>query len=825
MQHALFVQQDTGFTTGLKCSACELSKNSRVRTNCMAGAGPKNAEFMFVGYAPGQEDDGIGFPMTGSNGRLLRSLLSEAGFNLNECYFTNCLKCCTYGKKPTKKMWQACREHFLKEYEEVKPKFVVSLGAEALDFLTGQKGVKRLCRKAVPSSFDPDVKVYPLRQPAMLQHAKPEDAYAVRRLLVDDLIHLQRRKFLPEGTGQYDTEQDLDYRIARTEQEAMEMVEELRKHDMLSCDLETTNLGKPTEMDTILAIGFSFATGVGYAFPFDVRGVNSVRWWSDTFLENELKPAMVDLIKTKNVFGQNFIQYDQMWLRNKLGIEKLDIDYDTKLAHYCINEDPGTGSLESQAMEYTSMSPWKTEFVPEDVEKLLGYLCKDVDATWRLREICEPMLNPRQQWLLRSLLIPLSQELFEIEYEGVNVDLEAVKNLDAYLTEKITAVEKKISDDPIVRRWEMANNNNFNPGSPAQLSDILSNYFKLPLQEKTDTGAYKTGKDILVQFDDVDICRDILQFRGLNKLRSVYVKGTMDRLRDGKLHTSFNNGATVTGRLTSSDPNLQQLPREDTAGAVLEDGSQIKKMFVPKEGYAFVQADLSQAELRTLASLSGDETMIGIFREGLDIHTATAAAACGVSIEEVTKAMRSAAKKISFGIVYGMQEDTLIEEFIKLGNTRSEAEDFLRNHKKSFPKVWQYMDDQESIIRRDGMQTTYFGRSRRYDVIDNRAVRQAYNFPIQSMTSDVTLMALIKCAQYLRENGFQSRVVLTVHDSIIFEVLLSEFWNVVQSVCSIMENADYPWVKVPMVVDAEAGFSWGSLKKLDWKNMIFESKE
>ena len=821
MQHALFVNQDGKYVTHMKCAACDLCKNPKLVTNCMSGAGSANATFMFVGQSPGQEDDSIGSPMTGSNGRLLRSLLSEAGFDLNDCFFSNCLRCCGHGRKPTKTMWNACREHFLEEYYRIKPRFLISLGGDALQFLTGQSGVKRLSRKAVPSEFDQDVRVYPMRQPAMLMHAKGDEAFQLRRLLVDDLVFLHNRKFLSEDAAQYDIEQNLDYQIARTEEDAVRMLDELEQYSTLACDLETTNLGKPKDHDAILAVGFSFGKGVGRAFPFDCRGVATLRWWDDDFLENTLRPRIQKLLREKDIFGQNFIQYDQLWLRDKLGIDKLDIKYDTILAHYCIDEEPGTHSLESQAMEYTSMSPWKTEFIPDDAEKLLGYLNKDVDATWRIREVIEPMLNDRQQWLLQNLLIPLSQELFEIEHAGIRVDEEQIRDLDSYLTKRTEETLAKIRADEPVRKWELANNINFNPNSPKQLAPLLKESYKLPLKEKTESGGYSTSKAVLESFDDVEICQDVLSYRRLQKLYGTYVAGARDRLRDGKLHTSFSPFTTVTGRLASYDPNLQTIPRADTAGAVLEDGDQIKRMFVPRQGWVFLQQDLSQAELRVLACLSGDERMIQIFQDGKDIHSATAAAASGIELEDVTKPLRSAAKKLSFGIVYGMSEDTLIEEFIKLGNSQAAAEEFLRNHKRQFPRVWEWMNEQERIIRSTGVQTTYFGRSRRYDVVDARAIRQAYNFPIQSTTSDITLLALVRCAKQLRARGYSARIVLTVHDSIVFEIPMHEFADVVQLSGSIMEGMEFPWLKVPMIADAEAGTSWGDLKPLDWRTLKF----
>jgi DNA polymerase-1 len=256
---------------------------------------------------------------------------------------------------------------------------------------------------------------------------------------------------------------------------------------------------------------------------------------------------------------------------------------------------------------------------------------------------------------------------------------------------------------------------------------------------------------------------------------------------------------------------------------VLEDANAIKKIFAARPGYVLMQADYSQAELRTLASCSLDPALIDIYDRGLDAHTATAAKVYGIDLDAVTKAMRSNAKTVNFGIVYGMSWESLLQKFVSAGNTEDQARAFYDGHKKTFSKVWRWLDKQEEIIRRVGEQTTFFGRTRRYSEIDNHAIRQAYNFPIQSLASDLTLLSLVRCAKALRARKLPARVCLTVHDSIIFEIKMEAFWEVAQLVHDIMSGIHFDWMRVPMTVDMEVGLNWGQLKAVDMNTLTIAS--
>ncbi|TXH17554.1 MAG: hypothetical protein E6R03_03810 [Hyphomicrobiaceae bacterium] len=475
-------------------------------------------------------------------------------------------------------------------------------------------------------------------------------------------------------------------------------------------------------------------------------------------------------------------------------------------------------------MLHTDMKPWKKEFNTEDTVALCNYLCKDVDATFRIRRVLEPQLNTRQRWLLDNILIPLAKELFEVECRGVYVSKPAVDNLNNMLAGMIAKASAELHADKFVRLYEIAENTEFDHASPHQLRVLFEKYLKLPQIKKTDGGLYSTDKEVLTHYKDEPVCGKILKIRRLSTLKGTYGEQIDREIRNGKVHTSYKVHGTVTGRPASETPNLMNMPREDTALIVMAeaggDGKEIKRCFIPAPGCCMIEADYSQAELRVLAAISGDVNLIDIYRKGIDVHTATAAAVYGIPLANVTGAQRSLAKPVNFGIVYGMQLDGLIKKFEAAGSTAAVAEHFLKTHKQKFPSVWEYMDEQEALIRKQKFQETYFGRRRRYAEIDPAAIRQAYNFPIQSLASDLTLIALIRIAQACRKLRLDARVVLTVYDSIVVESEISIMWQVAALVKHIMSTIHFEWMLVPMEVDLKAGLNWGDLKKIDVDKQI-----
>lgn len=813
----------------MKCVACELSQNPDLRTNCMSGSGAENPTYLFVGHAPGAEDDRIGEPMTGRNGQLLQRLLRHAGIGITDCYFTNTLRCCPYGKNLKETHFKHCRDYLIKDIKQLNPTVIVSAGAQSMTWLTGSKGVSKLRRRGLPCCLPigRDILVFPIRQPAGLFHVEGSEYDQLFDEMVSDLVWIKEQVEcgIVHRAGDIET----DYQTARTEDDIERFFAELEEKDCLACDLETGDINFeprlfPGKDCKIISIGFSSGIGHARAIPLYARGLTSVLYWPDGFMEKVIYPRLTKLLKEKEIFGHNFVSFDQKWVRKELGIPYCNIKYDTMLGHYLLNEERGTHDLEFLAILYTTMSPWKASFTLSDTDKMCQYLCRDVDATFRLRTILEPQLNDLQRWLLDNILIPAGNVLMDVEYNGVNVSTENLHNLNHYLESEIKKETERLQKSKAVQEFQILNVKTFNPASPNHVRDVLQKHKGLRLQKKTDGGKYSVDVEVLEGLSDVPEAQAILRYRKLEKLKSTYCIGLIKSAdENNKVHTTYKIHSTVTGRLASENPNLQNIPRKDTVGKVLEDGSIIKSVFASQPGYCLLQADYSQIELRVLACLANDERMIDIYKKGQDLHSQAAAAVFNIPVEQVTPEQRTGAKSVNFGIVYGMSLDKLIAKFSAAGNTEEAAKRFLYLHKNMFPGVWQYMEDQEQLIRVQRFQETPFGRRRRYQDITSAEIRQALNFPIQSTASDFTLLSISRCPQVLKELQLDARLVLTVHDSLIFEVRLDQFWQVAQAVKSVMEGWRFDWLTVPIVADMEAGKNWGKLKKVKFSDFSFST--
>lgn len=809
-----------------KCTACELSYCSKLVTNCMPGEGSTDC-VMFVGKHPAIADDEMRRPMTGQNGALFYELLRDAGFTQHEIYVTNCVKCAPREANATKRIWDACSVHFLEELRRVCPRMIVAVGADALTWLTGETGVSSLRGTGLTCQLDQNYVVYPIRQPMALNHVKdPSDRAVLKAEMVQDLETL-RRIYYAGGRAVVDVvSSNVDYKTAETEEDVLRMLAEVDAHTgPVSCDLETWGFDPEAAGAEIAAIGFSMRPGQGFAIPLAARGSDRIWWWADDVLPRIVRRVVHTLQnRHRDVFGHNFIKFDCKWLRSKWQLDLVDVQYDTLLASYAALHNLRSYELEVLASSLCGMRRWKEpiEKLLQDTPHLCRYLCTDVDAQYRVKLNVDDRLDPNELCLLQNILIPLAKELSYMEQRGVMIDMEKLNELESILKNKIAEAEAEIHAVPEVVAYEIDTATRFNSNSPMQLRDILFNRMKLQPVEYTETKLPSTGAPTMEHYEStVPLCGKIMRARRLSKLDSTNVSGLREVIRDSIVHTTYKEHGTVTGRLSSSEPNLQNIPRAGTAKAVLEDGKMMKAIFRARPSRCLIQADYSQAELRCMASIANDENMIEMFRQGVDIHRATAAAVIGCTLDEVTDDQRTSAKKVNFGIIYGKTLKGLIEDF----GDEQKATAFYTGHQRQFPAVWRYMDEQKELVVTQGFQTTWFGRTRVYETKSNEEFRQAYNFPIQSYASDCTEISLIRCGQSMRAANMKSYPLLTVHDSIIFEVDLDEFWTVAQMVKHIMESISFPWMRVPMTVDLQAGKNWGSLQDLDMRNFCFKQKK
>ena len=590
-----------------------------------------------------------------------------------------------------------------------------------------------------------------------------------------------------------------EYKLVENEADLRQLCDFFRTNEILSLDTETTST---SAIDAEL-VGLSFAVKEFEAFyvPIPAEREEALR------IVNIFKEVYEDPKILK--IGQN-LKYDLEVLRN-YGIELKGQMWDTMIAHYLIQPEL------HHNMDY--MAEIYLNYQTIHIDELIGpkgknqksmrslppsqvyeYACEDADVTLRLKNKLEPELKKFEcEKLFYEIEMPLMPVLAEMEMNGVCLDTESLKETSDILTKRMLDIEKRI--------YELAGEQ-FNIASPKQVGEILFDKLKIiEKAKKTKTGQYVTSEDVLQQLRNKhEIVADILEHRGLKKLLGTYVDSlpSLINKRTGHIHTSFNQTITATGRLSSSDPNLQNIPIRG------EDGKEIRKAFVPESGCLFFSADYSQIELRVMAHLSQDENMIRVFSEGKDLHAATAANIYKKPIEEVTRDERTKSKRANFGIIYGITVFGLAE---RLDIPRDEAKMLIDGYFATFPQVHDYMEKSKEVARQKGYVTTLFGRRRYLPDINSHnatvrgfAERNAINAPIQGTAADIIKVAMIRIFQRFKVEGIKSKMILQVHDELNFSVYPEEKEKVERIVLEEMQNA-FP-LSVPLVADSGFGTNW-----------------
>jgi DNA polymerase-1 len=590
-----------------------------------------------------------------------------------------------------------------------------------------------------------------------------------------------------------------NYVLIEDSKKLEDFVSLVMKQDEICFDTETTSIN-PLDSE-LVALSFSWEKGSGYLVHFSESQEET------RYKLKILQPVFEDQSIKK--IGQN-MKFDIQVLGN-YGIEVKGHLFDTMIAHYLLEPDM-RHNMNLLSETYLSYSPVHIESLIGEkginqknmrsvpVEKIKEYAVEDADVTYQLKELFYPkLISEGLSDLADNIEMPLIGVLADMERVGVKLNKEDLKVISAGLKEDIISLEKEI--------YTLAGSE-FNISSPKQLGDIL--FIRLKLDDKarvTKTKQFNTSEEILQRLTSRHpIINKVLEYRGLKKLLSTYAD-TLPELADkttGRIHTSFNQAVASTGRLSSNNPNLQNIPVRD------ERGREIRKAFVPEDGNLFLSADYSQIELRLMAHLSKDQSMIADFLSGNDIHAATASKIFGVAIKDVTREMRGRAKTANFGIIYGISSFGLSE---RLTIGRKEAKELIDGYFNSYPGVKRYMDESIRKARDQGFVTTMLGRRRylrdihsRNQVVRGNAERNAINAPIQGTAADIIKIAMVRIYEKMKTERYASKMILQVHDELIFEVVPSELDRLKDMVVHEMTNAVK--LDIPLKVDCGTGKNW-----------------
>ncbi len=588
------------------------------------------------------------------------------------------------------------------------------------------------------------------------------------------------------------------YHLIDTPELRQSLAQYLSLQDEFCFDTETTSLDS-LEAE-LVGLAFAYKKGEAFYVPVPANQAEAQAIVDDfrQVLENE------NIVK----IGQN-LKYDLAIMLN-YDTEVKGTLYDTMIAHYLL-EPEKRHNMDALANNYLNYEPVSIETLigkkgvkqgnmrDVAIEKVVDYAAEDADITLQLKEKLNPILIQNEaQKLFEDVEMPLVRVLMDIEHEGVKLDVNVLADMSAVLENDVRAIEKEI--------FELAGET-FNIGSPKQLGIVLFDKLKLVKKPKTTaTGQYATGEDILSELEaEHEIARKILDYRELQKLKSTYVDALplLINARTGRIHTSFNQAVTSTGRLSSTNPNLQNIPIRTVRGR------EIRKAFVPRnDDFLILSADYSQIELRIMAAFSQDATMLEAFNNSLDIHASTASKVFKVELSEVSSDMRRKAKMVNFGIIYGISAFGLAQ---RLGIGRGEASEIIKSYFIEFPAVKTYMDQVITDARERKYVETVLGRRRYLADIDSMnqttrgfAERNAINAPIQGSAADMIKVAMINIHEFIKTQNLRSRMILQVHDELVFDVHKDEVEILKNKVNELMTNA------IPLAVKMETGIGIGA---------------
>ena len=810
----------------MDCTACDLHKTCKT-----INVPPDNetGDILLLGEAPGAEEDLAGTPFVGRSGQFIRNIFDKLDIPKERIRFSNSVRCHPPGNKtPTAKQMKACKQHLIDELARIPTTHIVALGGVALKMLQ-EIGVLKVSGTIMSLHGEPiqtdDYVIYPMFHPAyIMRNAESISAYAAAANGFEDV-------FL-HGVPQ---PKPTEYTYSAELDELSSALDVAVATGTVAYDIETSCLFPYSNKDARI-VSFAFTWDRAQAFGF---------WMTPETYDVALDLLHSKLLENSNV--KKIIQHVKFELLWSMHYGRTITNFaDTMLMHWHTDERNGTHGLSKLALAYTDMrfydsalEEYKKAHKEADPSKklkdpdtgeitygsyanippeiLLPYNCADTDAAYRIYDILKLQITENQQWILENVQYPACYPLADMELRGVPIDWNLAQKLDVDLPARAEELAAQILEYPEVQAYTESRDKPINFNSTLQLRELLFKYLKLEPLYMTSKGAPSTDKHVLAYLaQQHPVPALIKERRGLITLHSTFVKGAFEQRHGNAIHTSYGMAHTETGRYNSQGPNLQNIPRD----------ALIKNMYVPDENCWMVQADFSQVELRVLALFSGDRALLQYFKDGGDVHQMVAAKIHKKEPTDITKEERVRAKRTVFGLCYGQGSKGLAEE---LGIKETEAEDFLQKFFREFPSVKRWMNKTKKAAERDGQVETMFGRVRRLPDAQiesarhpskTRAMRQAINMPIQGTAADILAMKKAHVYQHLQSERLRTRMLLTVHDSIVFSVPDDEINYIVPAVKMLMEDfSDLDWIKIPIICDLEIGACWGELIALSDVNI------
>lgn len=799
------------------CTKCGLCK---FRKNIVNGSGDPSARIFIVGEGPGLKEDVYGQPFVGPAGSLLKKLMQQAGLDYRTVFFSNTVRCLPKGttkvvREPSYEEIDACAPYLEEEIAAIKPTVIVPAGNTALRYIMGAKNLNISRQRGLEIwSEKYNCKIMPIFHPAaILRNPKYEN------VTMQDILRIkasaQSSGLSVTGIGKYE--------VADTPEKLDKLFHHLETEPVIAFDIETTGLDWLDSQ--IISIGFSWEERTGWTLPLlntkKTLEEPITRFWDDATYASICDRLRKAMAKPSLKVAHNS-KFDLKHMIHH-GFPVANANFDTMLAHHLIDENAeNLHGLKDLAWVYTDMGgydkevddffttnrTYKKQYIMLPFATLVKYNAADADCTFRLWKKFDPILQQQSlSRLKKQIVMPMRDVLLQTELVGVQVDTSYIENLRQEYSKKKEELGAQIFQET----------GEFNINSAKELREVLYEKSGFTTDMTTKKGALSTNRETLTklakEYSTHNVPKLLLQYRETTKMLSTFIEGLSQWLDfNGRVHSTYKQHGTVTGRLSSAEPNLQNIPRDST----------IRGIFISKPGCTLIEADYGQAEFRFWAQYSQDPRMIADIVASAgdpdkDIHKMTASSAFGVPVALVTPKQRQDAKAIVFGLMYGRGTWSVAQQ---LGMNEEDAERVVQIFFGKYPVAKRWLKETVNTARRQGYVMNHFGRIRRLpginstdEIVRSEAERQAKNSPIQSGASDMTCIASMRIKREFEKNKLNGQLVLTVHDSVIYEVPDEE---VTQSLSIIKNEIERPieGINVPMVAEVKMGRRWGSLDKV-----------